>query len=64
MLVKERYFNSYQMPMWSGDIADVMFEVYSEPHNVVINLKNYTCICRSWQLSGIGIYFLASFLFF
>ncbi|RYQ79582.1 hypothetical protein Ahy_Scaffold5g107810 [Arachis hypogaea] len=38
--------------MWSRDAAEVMFEVHGEPHNVVVDLGNQTCSCRSWQLSA------------
>ncbi|RYR60857.1 hypothetical protein Ahy_A04g017928 isoform A [Arachis hypogaea] len=33
--------------------AEVMFEVHDQPHNVVVDLGNQTCSCRSWQLSGL-----------
>ncbi|XP_016173415.1 uncharacterized protein LOC107615913 [Arachis ipaensis] len=52
-LAKERYYSRYHTPMWSGDAAEVMFEVNGEPHNVVVNLGNQTCSCRFWQLSGL-----------
>ncbi|RYR20180.1 hypothetical protein Ahy_B03g065265 isoform B [Arachis hypogaea] len=52
-LAKKRYFSRYQTPMWSDDAAKVMFEVHDEPHNVVVDLGNHTCSCRSWQLSGL-----------
>ncbi|XP_016178630.1 uncharacterized protein LOC107621106 [Arachis ipaensis] len=53
-LAKERHYSRYYIPMWSGDAAEVMFEVHGEPHNVVVDLGNQTCSCRSWQLSDVG----------
>ncbi|XP_015934201.1 uncharacterized protein LOC107460358 [Arachis duranensis] len=52
-LAKERYFSRYQTPIWFGDAAEVIFEVYGEPHNVLVDLGNHTCSCWSWQLSGL-----------
>nr|XP_025669758.1 uncharacterized protein LOC112769454 [Arachis hypogaea] len=52
-LAKERHYSRYYTPMWSGNAAEVMFEVHGEPHNVVVDLGNQTCSCRSWQLSGL-----------
>ncbi|XP_025625475.1 uncharacterized protein [Arachis hypogaea] len=33
------------------NVAEVMFEVHGELHNVVVDLENQTCSYRSWQLS-------------
>ncbi|XP_015950034.1 uncharacterized protein LOC107474900 [Arachis duranensis] len=49
-LAKERHYSRYYTPIWSGDAAEVIFEVHGEPHNVVVDLGNQTCSCRSWQL--------------
>ncbi|XP_057760930.1 uncharacterized protein LOC130981355 [Arachis stenosperma] len=40
------------VPHWSANEKECLYEIQSWPTNMVGDLRNHTCTCRFWQLTG------------
>ncbi|XP_038723959.1 uncharacterized protein LOC120015554 [Tripterygium wilfordii] len=52
-LVKEFQKSRLWTAKWSGDSEQSVFQVSKKPEQYVVNVKQASCTCRSWDLSGI-----------
>ncbi|KAL5142652.1 hypothetical protein HKD37_09G025794 [Glycine soja] len=51
-LEKEIHFANQWTPIWCGDNMGLRYEVHMWGNKVEVNLAEWTCTCRVWQLTG------------
>ncbi|KAH1238937.1 hypothetical protein GmHk_08G023503 [Glycine max] len=51
-LEKEIHFANQWTPIWCGDNMGLRYEVHMWGNKVEVNLAEWTCTCRVWQLIG------------
>ncbi|KAL5133970.1 hypothetical protein HKD37_03G007225 [Glycine soja] len=51
-LEKKIHFANQWTPIWCGDNMGLRYEVHMWGNKVEVNLAEWTCTCRVWQLTG------------